>query len=1086
MSIEPDKVPESSVIAPAAPPVNVPLQRIPGVVILGVCAMEKKAKSKPMTAILRNLRNTGQFQIVHFEESVILNSPVEDWPYPLDALISFYSDGFPLSKAEAYVALRQPHCINEITAQRILLDRRRVYALLQENDVPCPDTVVIERDPATGELVGAAAETFVEADDYIQVGEKRLDKPFVEKPIDSENHNICIYYPSSAGGGVKSLFRKVGDKSSSYDPSTNSIRRDGTYMYEPFFQTGGTDIKVYTIGPEYAHAEARKSPVIDGLVNRDKNGKEVRVPVVLTLTEKEIARRVCLAFGQTVCGFDLLRTPTKSYVIDVNGWSFVKGVDKYYEDAAAVLCNHMLRVTNTTRVVNRTSKSNAVAPSDAEPNTKEPNEKPPASLGRWENQELLAVLAIMRHGDRTPKNKMKLLTQREEIIALHKRWAKDLKKEAKLKAPKQLQEVLDISAKILSAGSSNDSETGIDDDEDEDGSGSEYKPEALMKSWTKKVLSIDEKETESFQLIKDVLSKGHRFDGINRKVQLKPTQWNEAGEVTEIMIVLKYGGTLTPAGVAQAEQLGHRFRYEMYPGECTDCDAIGFAPAKKDQGLLRLHATQRHDFKVYSSDEGRVQLSAAAFTRGLLDLEGGELTPICVALVETDSKMLDELQPEAGELMNEAKARLNARIVAAMQTTEAPQSSAETPHDLPGLADRISDVIKELQQTNLQAAIMTGCGPRKVSSASTGEALTGAARDPAESTEVRTCCSSTKPLLVLRRWQKLRDDLRNEKKGTWDLSKVPEICDAVKYDMIHCRGLAKSFDALYDVAKRLNDVIVPWEYGMDDQSRADIGARVCGPLVKKLLNDLQSSAKRGPKVEEWNMVTAVQFLKRKLMGDGSRASKKDDRVSMGRVDSAEKLEEAEFARLNPEHGDHLVNPHRRVRTRLYFTSESHIQAMMSVLRHCHSHKPNPLQPRAKSGTDLVSLAEFITLDGEHEEEPISPKKKEKDTLPRIVCVEAEARLRAEPVFDYLTQIVFRLYEDKLAPSNSPERYRVEVLFSPGANDHPSAATDGTHTMPLKRLVSLHREGEPLSLDAMAKLLTPFLSSSTAMSSPTHS
>ena len=114
---------------------------------------------------------------------------------------------------------------------------------------------------------------------------------------------------------------------------------------------------------------------------------------------------------------------------------------------------------------------------------------------------------------------------------------------------------------------------------------------------------------------------------------------------TEALFILKWGGKLTSLGELQSEALGTQFRNSLFPAE--------------GGGFLRLHSTYRHDLKIYSSDEGRVQMTAAAFTRGFLDLEGF-LTPILASLVSKNTaatKMLDETSDAGRVCMDQAKGR---------------------------------------------------------------------------------------------------------------------------------------------------------------------------------------------------------------------------------------------------------------------------------------------------------------------------------------------------------------------------------------------------------------------------------------------
>ncbi|KAB0401717.1 hypothetical protein E2I00_004990 [Balaenoptera physalus] len=815
-------------------------------IIVGICAMTKKSKSKPMTQILERLCRFDYLTVIILGEDVILNEPVENWP-SCHCLISFHSKGFPLDKAVAYSKLRNPFLINDLAMQYYIQDRREVYRILQEEGIDLPRYAVLNRDPARPEECN-----LIEGEDQVEVNGAVFPKPFVEKPVSAEDHNVYIYYPSSAGGGSQRLFRKIGSRSSVYSPES-SVRKTGSYIYEEFMPTDGTDVKVM----------------------------------------------------QTVCGFDLLRANGHSFVCDVNGFSFVKNSMKYYDDCAKILGNTIMRELAPQFQIPWS------IPTEAE-------DIPIVPTTSGTMMELRCVIAIIRHGDRTPKQKMKMEVTHPRFFSLFEKHGGYKTGKLKLKRPEQLQEVLDITRLLLA--------------ELEKEPGGEI-----------------EEKTGKLEQLKSVLEMYGHFSGINRKVQLTyyPHGVKASNEgqdpqgealAPSLLLVLKWGGELTPAGRVQAEELGRAFRC-MYPG--GQGDYAGFPGC----GLLRLHSTFRHDLKIYASDEGRVQMTAAAFAKGLLALEG-ELTPILVQMVK--SANMNGLLDSDGDSLSSCQHRVKARLHHILQ-----QDAPFGPEDYDQLAPTGS--------TSLLNSMAIIQNPVKVCDQvfalieNLTHQIQERMQDPKSVGGFEYYYFAFKILdlqlyhsetleLMLQRWSKLERDFR-QKSGRYDISKIPDIYDCVKYDVQHNGSLGLQGTAeLLRLSKALADVVIPQEYGISREEKLEIAVGFCLALLRKILLDLQRTHE-------------------------------DESVN----------------KLHPLYSRGVLSPGRHVRTRLYFTSESHVHSLLSVFRY------GGLLDETKDAQWQRALA----------------------------------YLSAISELNYMTQIVIMLYEDNTRDPLSEERFHVELHFSPG-------------------------------------------------------
>jgi len=259
----------------------------------------------------------------------------------------------------------------------------------------------------------------------------------------------------------------------------------------------------------------------------------------------------------------------------------------------------------------------------------------------------------------------------------------------------------------------------------------------------------------------------------------------------------------------------------------------------------------------------------------------------------------------------------------------------------------------------------------------------------------------------------------------------------------------EGLEELFKVAQTLADGVIPNEYGINPKQKLKIGSKIARRLLGKILIDLRNTCEEAISVAEPKFIEdeaiflptkeAEQQQKIHARTEDGRRSSSTSEKSLDQEDEDDR--ETKY-RLDPKYAN-VRTPERHVRTRLYFTSESHIHSLMNVLRYCNLDE---------------------CLQGE-------------DSL---VCQSALDRLHRTKELDYMSNIVLRMFENTEVPLEDERRFRIEMTFSRGADLSPledktseSSSLLQEHTLPIMGPERLQEVGSCLTMDKFEKMVRPF-------------
>ena len=152
---------------------------------------------------------------------------------------------------------------------------------------------------------------------------------------------------------------------------------------------------------------------------------------------------------------------------------------------------------------------------------------------------------------------------------------------------------------------------------------------------------------------------------------------------------------------------------------------------------------------------------------------------------------------------------------------------------------------------------------------------------------------------------------KNYGKKKFDISKIPDIYDNIKYDLIHNKQIiGETAVELYSIINNLADFVMPLEYGIKIEDKIKIGITIIKPLLTKIYNDLLWSNK----------------------GITNNISVKNFDESYKNLVNLESKERTYFGLdKNKLDKGEIKSAWRHIKTRFYFTSQSHLYSLLNTL-----------------------------------------------------------------------------------------------------------------------------------------------------------